>query len=370
MNYIMKKFVLWSVAICFAVAPMFADARAGSTYSSSRSSSSSRSYSYSSPARSYTYSNSSVGSKGSNTYKSSPTYQPITKSSIPVTTSVTTPRPTSVTPTPVPAPVSTYAAPTAPAYVAPITSHSSGGFWSSFAGGAAGAAVSNMMMNHGNGATIVNGGAVGAPMVVGGGSQPVYEYSQPSNSFSGFLSFILIIFVLMLIAYGIYKFMTREKGPDAHYSGATAKEIEQWRDMSIKDVSQSSVTKSDREQFKQLVTRIQRAWSSRNGYTLKTATTAEMYEHFMSAISSNIRQGVINRVENVTDVECDVLEVWEETSGKYATCIMRWKAHDFTTDLHGKVLDEGSNEYERETWTFIKTGSDAWVLSAVQQMED
>jgi predicted lipid-binding transport protein (Tim44 family) len=374
----MKKIYAALLALAIAIAPVVAEARAGSSFGGgSRSFSSSRSYS--APSRP-SYSNNSYGSKGSNTYKPTPTYQPIQRS--------VTPPPVAQAPRYTPPAAATTTAPTSTVtHTTSTVGSGAPGIGSTFMAAAGGGLVGSMLGNamsgnHGGGTTVVNGGgyptgggyagAGAVPMEGGGYAAPVAGGYAPVASHYGvwsflgdLIGFIIIIAVLAFIVWGIIKLIgmyasRREETQVSDYQ----------QTYSPADNIAATVTKDDKIAFKKVLTDVQSAWSNRDMGKLSSVTTEEVAEYFGEVLEGNTRQGVINKVDGVRDIEVDVLEAWEEQGTKYATVIMRWNALDYTTDLKGVTIDKGSRSNVRETWTFVQNSYGTWVLSAVQQMED
>jgi predicted lipid-binding transport protein (Tim44 family) len=250
-------------------------------------------------------------------------------------------------------------------------------------GGLVGSMLANSINgNHGGGTTVVNGGGgypagggyagAGAVPMEGGGYAPVAGGYAPAASHYGvwsflgdLIGFIIIIAVLAFIVWGIIKLI----GMFANRRKET--QVSDYQETyTPADNIAATVTKDDKNAFKKVLIVVQSAWSSRDMGKLSSVTTDEVAEYFSEVIESNTRQGVISKVDGVRDIEVDVLEAWEEQGTKYATAIMRWNALDYTNDLFGNTIDKGSRSNVRETWTFVQNSYGAWVLSAVQQMED
>lgn len=391
----MRKYLLLAVAVWAAVAPALAEARAGSSVSVSRPSVS-RSYT---PSRSYapakptvTYQNQSVGSKGVNTYKPSQTYQPVQKSVTPQpTTSVAANRyPTTTSTTTVPSTTHVTSSTT-------VVNHNYGGGYGGYGSGGCCGGVGTFLAGtmfggllgyglHSQPTVVVAGG--GAPMVAGapvagGVVEPGVGYAQPvavapSYGFGEFLidvvAFVFVFILLAFIVWVLVKIWRRMFRDDDEVEVVHSTRVYHTESQPTYEpepvVEEFRATSDDKAEFKDVLTRIQKAWSERDNAVLKGLLTAEMFDYFSNALEDNTAQGVVNRVENVHGVECDVLEAWVDPDGhKYATAIMRWSAHDYTTDLNGRIIDQGETGYVRETWTFKRVYG-RWVLSAVQQMED
>lgn len=360
----MKRFYVVFLAVMLAIAPILAEARAGGSFSGSRSSASS-SRSWSSPSRSTpSYSYGSMGSKGSNTYTPSQTYQPITRS--------TTPPPAPVTR---PAPVTT-AQPTVtqsvPSSVGSGPSHT-GTFLAAGAGALTGSLIGNALSNHGT--TVVNNGGYAGGVAPGGyaGTQVVDAGYSSGNMLGSFFSFLIVMIIIGLIIWIVYKLLHRNSYPktvaEPHYSSMPAHDFNRY--VSKPQMNTTIMSRNDKEQFKTILVNVQTAWSHRDKNKLRVLLTDEMYHYFSDILDENTAMGVINRIENVSSIECDILESWTEyaNDAEFCTAIMRWHAHDFTTDLSGGIIDGGDVGYSRETWTFMRTSQDTWVVSAIQQMD-
>jgi len=131
---------------------------------------------------------------------------------------------------------------------------------------------------------------------------------------------------------------------------------------------------ADEQDFAEILRAVQSAWSEGNVALLRARVTPEMADHYNDALAQNARNGIESRVECVDDVRVERLRDWEEDGLKFATARLRWKALDYlidaakTPDEPGYVID-GSAEAPvecEETWTFVKAGEGAWVLTDVE----
>jgi predicted lipid-binding transport protein (Tim44 family) len=75
----------------------------------------------------------------------------------------------------------------------------------------------------------------------------------------------------------------------------------------------------------------------------------------------------VNRVSDVKLLQGDLAEAWRESNSEYATVAMRFSLNDTMVDrASGRVVEGGPQEVT-ETWTFRRTSSGPWILSAIQQ---
>jgi predicted lipid-binding transport protein (Tim44 family) len=131
---------------------------------------------------------------------------------------------------------------------------------------------------------------------------------------------------------------------------------------------------ADEQDFAEILQAVQSAWSEGNIALIRAHVTPEMADHYNDALAQNARNGIESRVERVEDVRVERLRDWEEDGLKFATARVRWKALDYlidaakTPDEPGYVIDGSPDEPVdcEETWTFVKAGDGAWVLTDVE----
>ncbi len=131
---------------------------------------------------------------------------------------------------------------------------------------------------------------------------------------------------------------------------------------------------ADEQDFAEILRAVQSAWSEGNIALIRAHVTPEMADHYNDALAQNARNGIESRVERVEDVRVERLRDWEEDGLKFATARVRWKALDYlidtakTPDEAGYVIDGSPDEAVdcEETWTFVKAGDGAWVLTEVE----
>jgi predicted lipid-binding transport protein (Tim44 family) len=137
-----------------------------------------------------------------------------------------------------------------------------------------------------------------------------------------------------------------------------------------------AVTQTDYAAFEAILKAVQDAWSKGDLRALGHYVTPEMLSYFNEALSGNLSQGVANHVERVELVRGDVRESWDEGSLHYASCLLNWRALDYTVRIdrnRGEPgwLIEGDAERPaeaRELWTFARNPGGHWLLSAIQQV--
>ena len=129
----------------------------------------------------------------------------------------------------------------------------------------------------------------------------------------------------------------------------------------------------DYQAFERRLVDSQAAYSNGDIPALRRLATAEMAGNFEQELSDNERQGVINRISDVHLVSGDLSEAWREGSSDYATVAMRFSLIDVTLERRSNQVvsgDPSAPQTVTEVWTFMRpsgAGSQAWVLSAIQQ---
>jgi predicted lipid-binding transport protein (Tim44 family) len=133
-----------------------------------------------------------------------------------------------------------------------------------------------------------------------------------------------------------------------------------------------SVTDTDYAAFEAILKTVQSAWSKGDLGTLRHYVTPQMLEYFSNALANNTSQGVENHVEQVELVKGDVREAWDEGQMQYATCLLNWRAIDYTTRAGepGSIV-EGDPQRPtdaQELWTFSRSPGGHWLLAAIEQV--
>ncbi len=137
-----------------------------------------------------------------------------------------------------------------------------------------------------------------------------------------------------------------------------------------------SVSDTDYHAFEAILKAVQAAWSAGDLRALSHYATPEMLSYFSEDLAGNASQGVENRVENVELIRGDVREAWEEGRLQYATCLLHWRALDYTVRRDANKGDPGwlvagdpaRPSEAQELWTFVRSPGGHWLLSAIQQI--
>jgi predicted lipid-binding transport protein (Tim44 family) len=125
----------------------------------------------------------------------------------------------------------------------------------------------------------------------------------------------------------------------------------------------------DYQQFEQLLTGIQAAWSAHDLNGMQAMATPEMVSYFAEQLSEQVSRGVRNVVSDVRLLSGDLAQAWAEQGREYATVAMRFSMIDVTRDAAGRVVDGSPQEHvtATEIWTFVRSRGGHWILSAIQQ---
>jgi hypothetical protein len=320
MSAFRRVLVLVLVAM-LSLAPALAEARAG--------------YSSGAPY-------SSLGSRGSRTFDSTPGAAPIQRS-------VTPNSPSS------PSLGSSWGN---PGYSQPLYAGSRGSFWHGLAGGLFGAWLGHALFGGFGGY-----GYGGWPMHTGG-------------LFGTLLMFLILFWVGRTICRGAFGFAPGIGSPVAYSRGGAGPVMGGYQPVSRPLQAGLAVDQRDFDAFGQVFMAVQAAWTRNDVEALRRHVTPEMLAYFAEMLANNASQGVANRVENVQLLQGEPRETWREGVVDYATCFLRWSAIDYT-----HRLDRGPNDPGflvdgdprrptecREFWTFRRTGGGRWILSAIQQV--
>jgi predicted lipid-binding transport protein (Tim44 family) len=137
-----------------------------------------------------------------------------------------------------------------------------------------------------------------------------------------------------------------------------------------------AVGETDQMAFEAILKAVQGAWSNGDLGELRHYVTPEMLSYFREQLATNNSQGVENHVEQVELVNGDVRQAWDEGALQYATCLLHWRALDYTVRTDRKAgepgwLVEGDPQRPgeaQEVWTFARSPGGHWLLSAIQQI--
>lgn len=302
-----SKLVAALAVAALALAPSFADARAGS--------------------------GSSFGSRGSRTYSA----PPVTNTA-PYTAS---PMERSITPRSTPNYGNPGYAPAQPGF------GRSGAFTSGLLGGLLGAGIGGLLMGHG---------------LFGGGG---------GFGFIGFLLQMVLLFLLARWLFRVFTRRTAMAGPGMAQlnrmgqpagprpmgGGGTA------------PARPVNITPADFQAFEQTLHQVQAAWSAQDLRGLQQLATPEMVSYFGEQLAEQNSRGLRNMVTDVRLEQGDLSEAWSEGGREYATVAMRYSMLDVTRDSSGRIVDgdAATRTMVTELWTFLRSPGGRWLLSAIQQ---
>ncbi len=223
------------------------------------------------------------------------------------------------------------------------------------------------------------GGILGG-LAAGLGLAALFHALGFGGALSSFLGSVLMIGLLALAAFWIFSLLRRKsnanKPTPMQYAGAPQGYAQsplgvethmppQWSPSAGSQVSStggSIPADFDREAFlasaKQHYTRLQQAWDAADLNSLKTFTTAQMYD----ALAAELQQrGMTPNKTEVVTLEASLLAL-EETPGEYVASV----------EFSGLVREEtwGGASPVREVWNLVKPrdGSSGWQLAGIQQL--
>ena len=282
----MRRFMILLSCAFLALAPSLAEAAAGSGRS--------------------------MGSRGSQTYSTTPGARPLERS--------ITPRPSQPQ----------YAPRPATPMVGGFSQHP---FMTGLLGGFLGAGIAGMLFGHN-------------------------AYAADASPMGNMLGLLLQLALIGGLVYFAVRLFRRRFDPSAAGGRASA-----------------TITDADYVAFGDLLMALQTAWSAGDLAQIKRCATPEMLSYFAEELSRNASQGVENRVENVKLLKGDLLEAWQEDGLEYATAAMRWSALDYVVRTDRSPRDSDyvasglpAQPVERaEVWTFVRGRGGHWLLSAIQQ---
>ncbi len=130
-----------------------------------------------------------------------------------------------------------------------------------------------------------------------------------------------------------------------------------------------AIAPADYQAFEQSLQAIQAAWSRQDLNALRALVTPEMLSYFAEQLAEQTSRGVRNEVTDVRLLQGDLAQAWAEQGREYATVAMRFSMIDVTRDAAGRIIDGSPNEHvsATELWTFVRSPGGRWILSAIQQ---
>lgn len=131
-------------------------------------------------------------------------------------------------------------------------------------------------------------------------------------------------------------------------------------------------TEADQNDFTNILLGVQQSWSAADPAALRAWATPEMVTFLAQDLGQNAAEGQVNRVEQITLREGDVVESWREDKSQYVTARLVFDCLDYMVRTDTGALVSGSRTNpvtHAELWTFVRpTTGGSWLLSAIQQV--
>ena len=130
-----------------------------------------------------------------------------------------------------------------------------------------------------------------------------------------------------------------------------------------------AIGQSDYAAFDRNLQAVQAAWTAQDLNALRSLATPEMVSYFAEQLAEQNSRGMHNSVTHVRLEKGDLSEAWAEGGRDYATVAMRFSALDVTRDSAGRIVegDVAVRSLATELWTFMRARGGQWLLSAIQQ---
>jgi predicted lipid-binding transport protein (Tim44 family) len=130
-----------------------------------------------------------------------------------------------------------------------------------------------------------------------------------------------------------------------------------------------TVSKADYEAFDRNLHEVQAAWTAQDLNAMRGLVTPEMVSYFSEQLADQSSRGLRNSVTHVKLEQGDLAEAWSEGGREYATVAMRFSMLDVTRDSAGRIVDGdvATRSMATELWTFMRASGGHWMLSAIQQ---
>jgi predicted lipid-binding transport protein (Tim44 family) len=215
------------------------------------------------------------------------------------------------------------------------------------------------------------GGFIGAGifgLLFGGG------FMHMGLGFGGLFGVLLqLVILFFIVRWLMRRFLgggaTRAGQSGARQPGASQPSIYAPAGAQTGGVAPLQITPADSQAFAQCLVYVQQAWGAGDLNAIAQAATPEMMGYFRDQLATLSRQGLRNRVANVTVDGMEVSEAWSEGDTDFATVALRFSMLDVTEDAAGRVVD-GSPTVRAlvtEIWTFTRRRGGHWILAAIQQ---
>jgi len=131
-------------------------------------------------------------------------------------------------------------------------------------------------------------------------------------------------------------------------------------------------TEADQNDFTNILLGVQQSWSAADPAALRAWATPEMVTFLAQDLGRNTADGLVNRVEQISLREGDVVESWREETAQYVTARLVFDCLDYMVRTDTGTLVSGSRTSpvtHAELWTFVRpTSGGSWLLSAIQQV--
>jgi predicted lipid-binding transport protein (Tim44 family) len=130
------------------------------------------------------------------------------------------------------------------------------------------------------------------------------------------------------------------------------------------------IGQADLDRFEHILATVQEAFGREDVNTLHQHLTPEMLSYVTEELTTNASRGVVNRLADVRLLQGDLAEAWREGATDYATVAMRYSLLDTMVERTSGRLVSGdpSRPVEVvEVWTFRRSSSGQWLVSAIQQ---
>jgi len=130
-----------------------------------------------------------------------------------------------------------------------------------------------------------------------------------------------------------------------------------------------AINQPDYAAFDRNLQAVQAAWTAQDLNALRGLATPEMVSYFAEQLAEQNSRGLHNSVTHVRLEKGDLAEAWAEGGREYATVAMRFSALDVTRDSAGRIVegDVAVRSLATELWTFMRARGGQWLLSAIQQ---
>ena len=190
--------------------------------------------------------------------------------------------------------------------------------------------------------------------------------------FSGFLGFLIQVFLVVWLGRMIWRFFAGRMAQPA-MAGGPAGYARQMDAMAPGGGGggqpQIAITPADFNAFEQVLHGVQGAWSAHDLTSMRRLASPEMVSYFAEQMAEQTSRGVRNVVGDVRLEQGDLADAWAEPGREYARVAMRFSMIDVTRDAAGRVVegDPVNRSMATEVWTFLRAPGGAWVLSAIQQ---